>query len=292
MSKDKVKCTMILGDETNQKQVTIGNDEIIKSFYTTFSDSLEGYVCRDFVRDNLHIQKIIFNCDMTVNINRNLNLDGYEGDADYYSDYIDEQLRKINILSDRQEVQAITECVTQDMDEILDFIIKREYRFFPKDSKEFIAQLLYDSMQNADCEKRLNEEGVYLTSTGILFLVNKPQQTATDGLLDKNEIQLDVHFVKENGNDSEWVHFPMSEKEITRFMGKYRGVDSYIIDETSSNCGLGLYTRVSISPLEEYVLQIQSRMEQLNKMSTVEEVTAYSKKVINVTPFNADDMYL
>ena len=159
-------------------------------------------------------------------------------------------------------------------------IIKKEYRFLNGDSK--FAQLLFKNMKNEECNKNLKDEGVFLTSTGIIIMLNKPK--SIDDISDLETIKLDVHFSKVNGNGDEWVHFPMTNTELTRFLGKYHGVDHYIIEETSSNCGLTLYTYLPILRIEEYVISIQTDMIVLNELSTVEEVSEYSKLIINALP--------
>ena len=63
----------------------------------------------------------------------------------------------------------MTECVTKNINEIVYLTSMKEYRFFSYEKQEEILKLLSNSMQDEKEETKLNNEGVYKTSTGIIL---------------------------------------------------------------------------------------------------------------------------
>ena len=90
---------------------------------------------------------------------------------EHYASYVADQLQKINRLFCLQEVQALTECVTKNINEIVYLTSMKEYRFFSYEKQEEILKLLSNSMQDEKEETKLNNEGVYKTSTGIILFL-------------------------------------------------------------------------------------------------------------------------
>ena len=189
----------------------------------------------------------------------------------------------------------MTECVTKNINEIVYLTSMKEYRFFSYEKQEEILKLLSNSMQDEKEETKLNNEGVYKTSTGIILFLSKPIIKKDENLvLDDNKVkkeeQIQLKILIANSDDEEqqqWFEFSMKnqKKDKNIYNKKFHSWDSGIIKKTWSNCGLIEPRNYEIDNLEEFVLAIQEELEQLNEIADIEDVRYLTSIAIISTPF-------
>ena len=115
----------------------------------------------------------------------------------------------------------MTECVTKNINEIVYLTSMKEYRFFSYEKQEEILKLLSNSMQDEKEETKLNNEGVYKTSTGIILFLSKPIIKKDENLvLDDNKVkkeeQIQLKILIANSDDEEqqqWFEFSMKNQK-------------------------------------------------------------------------------
>lgn len=286
--KEIVKCQFILANENEEIVKVIEGDDILMSYgnHRKMNECLEN--CVHFKEKNFHIKDIVFNCDIKVDFNN----DTY--DLEHYANYVGDQLQKINRLSCLQEIQALTECVTNNINEIIYLISMKEYRFFSNEKQEETLKILSDAMQNEREKIKLNNEGIFKTSTGIILFLAKPILKKDENIVlddnkieEKEQIQLKVLIAKSGEEEQQWLEFPMKNpKEIrTSIMRKFHPLDDVTIIKTWSNCGLIERRNCEIENLEDYVIYTQQELVELNKIADVEDVKNYTSIAMFPTPY-------
>ena len=86
-------------------------------------------------------------------------------------------IQDLNMLSNKEEVQALTECVTSDIEELVKFVKKGMYHFYPEltveDLEEGITTIGDESSAEEITSKNLNTNGYFEASTGIIYIPEK-----------------------------------------------------------------------------------------------------------------------
>ena len=82
-------------------------------------------------------------------------------------------IQDLNILSNKEEVQAITESVTTDIEEVVKFVKKGLFHFYPELTVEDIEEgitTIGDENSEEITSENLNAKGYFATSTGIMYI--------------------------------------------------------------------------------------------------------------------------
>lgn len=284
--KDGIKCQFILAnDEDEIVEIVEGEDLFLRS-NADFERNVTN--CEEYEEKKLHIKDIKCNCDIQMNFYA----DRY--DIQDYAWDVGDQIIKLNRLSNLQEVQALTEIGIHNIEDLVATVSMKEYRFLSKDKQEEIYKIFSNKMQDSEKIEKLNKEGVFMTSTGIVLFLSKPNiREAETIVLDDNKVkkneqaQLKVLIANsENEEEQQWIEFPMQNpKEIrTSIIKKFHIFDEYSVVRTWSNCGLIEDRRFPINDIEEYILQTQEELVEINKIADVLKVKCYTSMLISPTP--------
>lgn len=84
----------------------------------------------------------------------------------------------LNCLSYKEEVQALSECFTKDVEKLIDFIKEGKYHFYKNASfSQIIEEIFRDYAENGEdveeYEATLKQKGYFQTSTGVIYAPNK-----------------------------------------------------------------------------------------------------------------------
>ena len=131
--------------------------------YFEVRDKLQG--------KNMKIKEIYTNCDISIQ-----KLLKKEDNVMTFSLKLQALMQDLNILSNKEEVQAITECVTSEIEEVVRFVKKGNYHFYHELTVEDIEEgitAIGDENSEEITSENLNANGYYETSTGIMYLAEK-----------------------------------------------------------------------------------------------------------------------
>lgn len=120
---------------------------------------------------DIRINEVITNCDISTQ-----KLLKKEDNVMTFILKIQALIQDLNILSNKEEVQAITECVTSDIEEVVTFVKKGKYHFYHELTVEDIEEgitTIGDENSEEITSENLNAKGYYETSTGIMYLAEK-----------------------------------------------------------------------------------------------------------------------
>lgn len=105
-----------------------------------------------------------------------------EGDELFYRDSALEILgENLNSLSYYEEIQALSECFTNDVEELIEIIKKGKYHFYKNTSFSQIIEVIFGGSAETEedvegYEKKLKQKGYYQTSTGVIYMPKKPSE--------------------------------------------------------------------------------------------------------------------
>ena len=111
-----------------------------------------------------------------------------KGDELFYRDSVLEIIgENLNSLSYYEEVQALSECLTNDVEELIEIVKEGKYHFYKNTSfSQIIEGIFGESAENEEeveeHEKKLKQKGYYQTSTGVIYMLNKHAEKNTNEL--------------------------------------------------------------------------------------------------------------
>ena len=160
--KQEIQAKVLLKEEGMQKEYEI----VIPTEKTTYLMLAEQVKGKD-----MRINEVITNCDISIQ-----KLLKEENNVMTFILKLQALIQDLNILSNKEEVQAITECVTSDIEEVVTFVKKGKYHFYPELTVEDIEEgitTIGDENSEEITSENLNAKGYYETSTGIMYLAEK-----------------------------------------------------------------------------------------------------------------------
>lgn len=102
-----------------------------------------------------------------------------KGDKLFYRDSTLEIIgENLNSLSYYEEIQALSECFTNDVEELIEIIKEGKYHFYKNTSfSQIIEEIFGESAENEEDvekhEEKLKQKGYYQTSTGVIYMPKK-----------------------------------------------------------------------------------------------------------------------
>lgn len=119
---------------------------------------------------NMRIQKVVTNCDISTQ-----KLQKKEDNVMAFCLQLQNLIQDLNILSNKEEVQALTECVTSNIEELVKFIQIGKFHFYPDLTFEDIEE--GRTWIGGDIEElyidNMNDYGYFEASTGIIYIPEK-----------------------------------------------------------------------------------------------------------------------
>lgn len=137
--------------------------------YFEVSDKLQG--------KNMKVKEIYTNCDISTESLQEKHIDGLD-----FCSMLIHPIQDLNVLSNKDEVQALTEYLTTDIEEIVKFVMKGNFHFYPDltfedvigdDLITFLGDIDSDIDYGDEPIEYYNANGYFEASTGIIYIPEK-----------------------------------------------------------------------------------------------------------------------
>lgn len=121
---------------------------------------------------NICVKNVHINCDVSIK-----DMQDKSNDTIDFCINLINAIQDLNMLSNNDEVQALTEYLTTDIEELVEFIKKGKFHFYPGLTFEDIEEGLtdigdYDEITIED----YNANGYFEASTGIIYIPEKSKR--------------------------------------------------------------------------------------------------------------------